>query len=295
MLNLGGGADSDIVLDILTCLDADKVIHYVWFNTGIEYQATKDHLKALQEKYKITIETGKAKKPIPVSCREYGQPFVSKMVSEYIERLQRHNFKWEDKPLEELVEKYPKCLSALKWWTSTHNLPTARISNHSYLKEFMIENPPTFRISNKCCQYAKKDVAKTALAKYDATLNITGVRKYEGGARAALSSCYSDNAHNHVKDFRPIFWYTNADKEAYEKIFGVVHSKCYTEYGLKRTGCVGCPYGRDLAYELDVCEHYEPNLRLACNHIFADSYEYTFQYKEFARKMQERRKNGIKL
>ena len=34
-------------------------------------------------------------------------------------------------------------------------------------------------------------------------------------------------------------------KEDFENYYNVTHSKCYTEYGLKRTGCVGCPYGKD--------------------------------------------------
>ena len=56
MCSISGGSDSDIILDILTKLDVDKKIHYVWFNTGIEYQATKDHLDFWEEKYGITIE-----------------------------------------------------------------------------------------------------------------------------------------------------------------------------------------------------------------------------------------------
>ena len=41
---ISGGSDSDIVLDLTTKLDADKKIIYVFFDTGIEYEATKKHL-----------------------------------------------------------------------------------------------------------------------------------------------------------------------------------------------------------------------------------------------------------
>ena len=37
-------------------------------------------------------------------------------VSEWIERLQRHNFQWEDKSFDELYKEYPKCKVALQWW-----------------------------------------------------------------------------------------------------------------------------------------------------------------------------------
>lgn len=57
-------------------------IEYVWFDTGLEYQATKEHLKFLEEKYGIKIKPYKAIKPISISCKQYGQPFISKHVSE---------------------------------------------------------------------------------------------------------------------------------------------------------------------------------------------------------------------
>lgn len=114
--SISGGSDSDVMLDICTKCDKDNKIEYVWFDTGLEYQATKDHLKYLEEKYGIEIKSYKAIKPIPLTCKQYGQPFLSKQVSEFMSRLQKHNFKWEDKSFEELIEEYPKCKSALKWW-----------------------------------------------------------------------------------------------------------------------------------------------------------------------------------
>lgn len=54
--SISGGKDSDIVLDIVSKFDPDKRIHYVWFDTGLEYQATRDHLKYLEERYDIKIE-----------------------------------------------------------------------------------------------------------------------------------------------------------------------------------------------------------------------------------------------
>ena len=40
------------------------------------------------ERYGVTIHRVRAEKPIPVCCKIYGQPFISKQVSEWIERLQ---------------------------------------------------------------------------------------------------------------------------------------------------------------------------------------------------------------
>ena len=80
------------MLDILSKVDTKHKVIYVWFDTGIEYQATKNHLNYLEEKYGIHIQREKAIKSIPFSCKEYGQPFLSKHVSEQIDRLQRHGF-----------------------------------------------------------------------------------------------------------------------------------------------------------------------------------------------------------
>ena len=139
-----------------------------------------------------------------------------------MQRLQRHNFQWEDEPFEVLYAKYPKCQSALQWWCNT-------------------------KLYGNCFDESDK---------YD--------------------------------NYRPLFWYKDSDKEDYERAYWIIHSKCYTEYGLKRTGCCGCPYGRDFEYELDVIEKYEHKLYKAVTNIFKDSYEYTRKYVEFRKMMDEK-------
>ena len=116
-------------------------------------------------------------------------------------------------------------------------------------------------------------------------LNIVGVRKVEGGVRTiAYKNCFDES--DEYDNFRPIFWYKDSDKEEYEKAYGIVHSDCYSEYGLKRTGCCGCPYGRDFEEELNVINEFEPKLYKAVNNIFKDSYEYTRIYREFRNTME---------
>lgn len=232
-----------------------------------------------------------------MSAREFGQPFLNKYVSEQIMRLQKHNFKWEDKPFEELAVKYPKCKSSVKWWCNQYtaengfkNKSRFDIGYNKWLKEFILKNPPTFKIANKCCKYAKKNVSKEINKRFDADLMVIGIRQAEGGIRAtAYKSCYSNNG-DKTDMYRPIFWYTNQDKIDYEKLFGVVHSACYTEYGMTRTGCAGCPYNRKIQDELHIIEDYEPKLHKAVNNIFTDSYEYTRQYREFAAAMEAQSK-----
>lgn len=300
---LSGGADSDIMLDIIyrVCKDSGTPLNkftFVFFDTGIEYQATKEHLDYLEQKYNIKIERHKAITPVPLGCKRYGVPFLSKYVSEMIDRLQKHNFKFEDEPFDVLYAKYPRCKTALNWWcnrnpneSKTGRISSFNIAHNKYLKEFMIQNPPTFKISQKCCKGAKKDNAHKLLKDLGSDLNCVGIRKAEGGARStAYKNCFSDNrsydstTRKDYNEYRPIFWFTDQDKVEYEEWFGVKHSECYCKYCLKRTGCVGCPFGRNFEEELAVAEKYEPKLYKAVTNIFKDSYEYTRAYREFKSK-----------
>lgn len=289
MCSISGGSDSDVMLDIVWRCDKDNKVDYVWFDTGLEYQATKEHLLFLESKYGIKIKRHKPKKPIPICCKEYGQPFISKRVSECIAALQRHNFEFNDEPYEILIEKYPQISSYIKWWCNVYNPINSQwnIARNKYLKEFLIENPPCFKVSNKCCDYAKKKISKDIMLRGDYNLKIMGIRKSEGGIRSVkYKSCFIENE-NSYDTYMPLFWYTNKDKLDYETHFNIEHSKCYLEYGMARTGCAGCPYERKIEDELKIISQYEPKLYKAVNYIFGDSYEYTRRYREFRKKMEE--------
>ena len=255
-VSISGGADSDVMLDLCERVHRvapDIQLVYTWYDTGMEYAATKRHLLYLEEKYGISIERIRAVKTIPVCQRDYGQPFASKLISEYIERLQRHGFHWEDDPLDVLLKRYPKCRSSLRWWkndfTSNPDVPTRfDISRRRYLKEFLMEHPPTFPISPKCCTYAKKNTAKKSLKGFD--LNVIGVRRAEGGVRSLGQQCYvSASKKLLTATYRPLFWFASSDRKFYEEAFGIRHSECYEVWGFKRTGCVGCPFNMKLERE----------------------------------------------
>ena len=292
--SISGGSDSDILLDIFTKLDPHKKVKYIWFDTGIEYEATKKHLEYLEDKYGIKIEHIKAIVPVPLGCKKYGVPFWSKHTSEMIERLQKHNFKWEDKPLEELLEEYPNCKVALRWWCNDFGEWSRFNIKYVYgLKEYMVAHPPRHRISSRCCDGAKKDNAKKYLLENGADLNVTGIRKNEGGIRSsAYKSCFDIAKDNESWDnYRPIFWYSENDKEVYEKMFDVIHSSCYRDYGLSRTGCAGCPFGKDFEKELMIISKYEPKLFAAVNNIFGQSYEYTRNFYKFREELKSNAKS----
>ncbi len=297
--SISGGSDSDIMLDLVHKVDEDSKVKYYWVDTGLEYTATKEHLKELEHKYGIEIERIKPDKPIPICVKQYGAPFLSKYVSGQMMRLQSHCFQWEDEPLEVLLQKYPRCKVALQWWCGERysdkdgyqKIGRFSIERNRFLKEFIMANPPDFPISNKCCEFAKKKPAKRIIKELDADLDMTGIRKAEGGIRSAVyKTCFSECKSKGCNTHRPVFWYTDGDKRDYEEMFGVTHSRCYTEYGLKRTGCVGCPYDPKIIDELEIIKKYEPNLYKAAVHVFGKSYEYTAKYRAFAREMKQKEK-----
>ena len=286
--SISGGADSDILLDLCEKTARKQHIRYTWFDTGLEYEATKEHISDLERQYHIRIDRVPAVKPIPLCCHAYGVPFLSKYVSSNIERLQRHNFKWEDLPYSVLIQRYPKCSSSLKWWCNAYTKPDFdrpsrfSIDYNRGLKDFMIAHPPEFKISSKCCTYAKKQPSLFYAKQNHIDLSLTGVRKSEGGIRAtAYSGCFSAIDKSGIAQYRPLFWYANSTKKQYEAVFGIQHSRCYTAYGMKRTGCAGCPYNRNLLNELAIIEKYENKLYHAICNIFHDSYRYTRIYRDF--------------
>lgn len=146
----------------------------------------------------------------------------------------------------------------------------------------MIDNPPWFKISDRCCEYSKKKVFTHCMKDGGYDLDIFGVRKAEGGTRAtAYTSCFTEQSYRGFSEYRPLFWFSDSDKREYEQRFSVEHSDCYQLYGLTRTGCCACPYGRDFEFELAVLEKYEPKIFKAVNVIFKDSYKYTRMYKAY--------------
>lgn len=300
-VSISGGADSDVMLDLMLRIPKGRDFRYVFFDTGMELGATKRHLDDLEKKYGIKIERIRAFQSVPQAVREYGQPFLSKYVSQNIEILQRENFDWSDRPYEELLEDFPKVGYALTWWTNGRCNPTRfstsmfNINRHKYLKAFLIANPPPFKVSSKCCTYAKKKTAHKFEKENGIKLSVIGVRKAEGGIRAAGNACFTDAKNGNIAKYRPLFWYTESDKKAYVEAAGITHSDCYSVYGFKRTGCTGCPFGRKLFDANTVIEQYEPLMYRACQTVFREVYEYTKKYRAFKEKCKSSENRNIDL
>jgi len=308
-----GGADSDILIDLIET--ARKIapslppVKYVFFNTGLEMQATKDHVKATAEKYGVEIETARPDINIVLAARKYGIPFVSKIMSSGLEEWQKKGIplsiaeeyeQAEDKAAkrQELRERYPKCESVINFLCCCNAAGEPRpniqlvINSSKYMRDFIGECPPDFQVSAKCCTYCKKNVAHKVQKGYD--MVITGERRDEGGMRSVprkdnTTLCFTETADGSYR-LRPLYYVSDKDKEWYKETYGIRYSDAYEVYGLKRTGCCGCPISYRAVNDLEIIGKYEPNIKKAAWNIFGKSYLYRQKYNEYKAERMEREK-----
>jgi 3'-phosphoadenosine 5'-phosphosulfate sulfotransferase (PAPS reductase)/FAD synthetase len=110
------------------------------------------------------------------------------------------------------------------------------------------------------------------------------MRRAEGGRRAgSIATCFTPGKDFKPDNYRPLWFWTDADKAVYKEWRGLRYSDCYEVWGLKRTGCVGCPCNSKAEQELEIVERYEPQLAKAARRVFGASYDYKRRYAEFKR------------
>lgn len=268
-MSFSGGRDSTIMLHMIEDLGWKNKIKIAHFNTTMEFEATTEFVnKKISEGWNIDIT--KPIKTMPQIYKEYGKPFHSKQASEMIGRLQKHNFNFKDdtyKSFDELILKYPKCRAALKWFTG-HDRAT--LVCPKWVKRALVFNE--IRIANKCCEFLKKKPAKEYEKANDIVLSIIGVRKSESLARNyAYKGCvWSDNKHF---KFFPLLYFNDRDIEDIVELKNIELSKAYTVYNQKRTGCVGCPFGKNHKEELEVLRKFEPKKAKIVEYLYNDIYQ----------------------
>lgn len=308
-----GGSDSDIMIDLIEQVRKKfpflPPVKYVFFNTGIEMQATKDHVKATAEKYGVEIEEVRPKINIVLAARDHGIPFVSKIMSAGLEEWQKKGVplsiadeydQAEDKAAkrQELRERYPKCESVINFLCCCNSAGEPRpniqlvINSSKYMRDFIAEYPPDFKISAKCCDYCKKQIAHKVQKGYE--MIITGERRDEGGMRSVprkdnTALCFTETANGQYR-FRPLYYVSDKDKAWYKGRHGIRYSDAYEVYGLTRTGCCGCPISYKAVEDLELIGKYEPKITQAAWAIFGKSYEYRQKYNAYKRERMAREK-----
>ncbi|MCC8014066.1 MAG: phosphoadenosine phosphosulfate reductase family protein [Eubacterium sp.] len=307
-----GGSDSDIMIDMIERVRKEfdlPEVKYVFFNTGLEMAATRNHVKEVAEKYGVEIATVRPKIGVVQATRKYGLPFVSKIMSSGLETVQAKNIPleihdeyWnaEDKAAKrrELKERYPKSESAINFLCCCNSAGEPRpniqlvINSSAYMLDFIKENPIPFKVSNKCCTYCKKNVAHQVQKGFE--MIITGERRDEGGMRSVprsdnTSLCFTETADGQFR-LRPLYYVSDTDKAWYKEYYKIRYSDAYEVYGFTRTGCCGCSISSRAVEDLEKLKPYEPNLYKAAWNVFGESYRYRQKYNEYRHKRQEEAK-----
>lgn len=305
-----GGSDSDIMIDLIEKTRSAfglPPVKYVFFNTGLEMKATKDHVKVVAAKYGVEIEEVRSKIGIVQASRKYGIPFVSKIMSAGLGEWQKKGVplsvvdeynEAEDKTAkrEDLRKRFPHCESVLNFLCCCNSAGEPRpniqlvINSSKYMLDFIREQPPCFQVSAECCTHCKKNVAHQVQKDYE--MIITGERRDEGGMRSVprkdnTALCFGEMASGQYR-LRPLYYVSNEDKAWYKSVAGIRYSDAYEVYGLTRTGCCGCPISHKAVADLEMIEPYEPNVVKAAWAIFGDSYRYRAAYNAYkAKRMAE--------
>lgn len=308
-----GGSDSDILLDVIERarkLFALPPVKYAFFNTGLEMEATKRHVREQAQKYGVEITEYRPKVNIVQATRRHGIPFVSKIMSGGLEEWQKKNVplsvaeeyeKAEDKASkrQELRERYPGCESLINFLCCCNSAGEPRpniqlvINSSKYMKEFIGDNPPDFKISASCCDYCKKHLAHSVQKDFE--MIVTGERRDEGGMRSVprqdnTSLCFTETANGQFR-LRPLYYVSDSDKAWYKEFYGIRYSDAYEVYGLTRTGCCGCPISYKATEDLEKIRPYEPWVVKAAWNIFGKSYEYRAAYNAYKKSRQMEKEN----
>ena len=114
------------------------------------------------------------------------------------------------------------------------------------------------------CDAGTTDLPMMKYAKQTGKKPIIGVRQSESKTRKAkYSSCLQCNG-----NFTPIYDFSDLLMDSIYEAYGIEVPKCYTY--IARSGCAGCPYGRNCEKELALL----PDLqRKAAIEYFVESYD----------------------
>ena len=131
----------------------------------------------------------------------------------------------------------------------------------------MFNKPLPFKISEKCCYKFKKEPFALYEKESGRHIGLTGMRRAEKGLREQLKCLVFDGDKLHR--FHPLAPVEDDFIEWVVKEYNIrLCVLYYAPYGFKRTGCVLCPYSRNLQKDLDTLEKLLPNERAKAEYIW---------------------------
>lgn len=267
-VSFSGGKDSTVLLALIKlCQEIYTVgdIPAVFSNTGIELGITVDFVRWVKENWYSNVQMVRPLKSFDQVLKEYGKPLKSKMKSKDFN--QYHYGKRSDALL--LLLLHGKCGTGK--FSQKHRIGDKDI--HMLHDDFPI------KASNKCCDWMKKKPFEQFAKENDLKGCLQGVRIAEGGARDSAAKTRVTHGgrlctwvKNGIIQKAPIIDWSDEDVEEFIAKYNVPLSDAYTKYGFKRTGCMACPYAKNVDDDLKYLYDHEPNRYKAAMHWLKDVY-----------------------
>lgn len=254
-VSFSGGKDSTVLLALIKMSEESLVlpkngIPAVFANTGIELDITYKFVNWCKDEWYENVVILRPKKSFGWVLKNKGKPMLSKVKSKYLNQWGRNR----TKALYSLLIDGKTTVG-----TDSRKTKIANKDMHILHDDFDIV------ISNKCCDYLKKDPFKYYEKDNDVKGAITGVRLAEGGVRQIAYNTRAKNGgklctrtNNGIIYKMPIIDWTDDDVEAFIKEYNVPLSEAYTKHGMQRTGCMACPYSQNIKHDLEYLYNNEP-------------------------------------
>lgn len=219
-VSFSGGKDSTVLQHIVRSIYPD--VKSLFSNTGLEYPEIVSFVKEFDN-----VDIVRPKKPFHKVIEEYGWPIISKKVARSLYDLKNPTSKNENIRNLYLTGFNSKGQEAKSFKLSKKWIP-------------LVDSP--FKISNKCCDYLKKEPIKRWV-KENGLVFFVGTMaadSYQRRIAASNSTCnLYDSKH---PQSRPLTHWTEDDIWEYIKKYDVKYCSIYDK-GEKRTGCVFCMFG----------------------------------------------------
>ena len=215
-LAYSGGKDSHFLFWFIKEFLEDDKIEIVGVNTGLEIPEIRERIMRNSDR---VLHPCKSRQDIK---ENYGIPCYSKQQDEYIYRYQNGS-------------RTENTMNAVMGKNAIFNL-------NSKARENLLSGK-LHKVSNKCCLYSKEK-PMINYGKESGKKAIIGVRQSESKTRKAkYTTCLQSSG-----NFMPMYDFSDLLMDDIYEAYGIEIPSCYNY--VTRTGCAGCPYGRNCESEL---------------------------------------------
>lgn len=293
-VSFSGGKDSTVLLALIKMCEEiytipENAIPAVFSNTGIELGITYDFVKRVKKEYYPNVVVIHPVKPFSWVIEHEGKPLKSKMKSKDLR--QYHYGKRSELLLLLLLGQ-----SGTGKLSSKHRLGDKDLH--------MVHDDFPIKPSNKCCDWMKKKPFEHYAKESGMLGNMQGIRLSEGGARESAANARLRSGgklctwvKNGIIQKAPIIDWSDEDVEEFITKYNVPLSDAYTKFNFTRTGCMACPFARDVDNDLKYLYFHEPNRYKASMFWLKDVYiaqDVRLPFDEAYERERERMANEIR-